>query len=94
MAFSDETIREFREFLTPKGQDFFREWIKRHGHGWQTAVQAGSGAVPRNVHFQEGMHIRNWMRGRDEFKHWDPQGFDDGWHRLVEAALTKRQGSG
>ena len=90
MAFSEQTVKEFQEYLGPKGQSFFREWIKRHGHGWGTAVEAGTNGIPRNVHFQEGMNIRNWMRTKDEFKHWDPQGLDDGWYRLVEAALVKK----
>lgn len=41
------------------------------------------------VHLREGMVIRNWMRGRDEFKDFNDHDFDNNWTKLVELTVEK-----
>lgn len=95
MSFSDETVKEFQKWLGQDGRNFFSDWIKKNGHGWYTAVvmlegKEGMPKIPHPIHSREGMSVRNWMRTKEEFKHFTAEDYDESWHRLVEYALSRK----
>ena len=45
--------------------------------------------IPHAVHFQEGMQVRNFLRGLEECEGWTTDDFDDYWAKLVEDAIEE-----
>jgi hypothetical protein len=86
MEVNDKTKEEFLIWLTNIGINFFKNLIKEHGTVLAAYPECG---IPHSVHFIEGMQVRNWMRGRDEFKDKHQLWLDDNWAEFVESILKE-----
>jgi len=44
--------------------------------------------IPHSVHFREGMHVRNFLRGLTYTENWDAHDFDNRWMHIIQTALS------
>lgn len=87
-----EWIEHFREIKAKHGK-VNAVWVDEEDDdgnltGLARAVKTARGCgVPRIVHFQEGMRIRNWLRRQPETATWTDHDYDDRWASLTEEAI-------
>jgi hypothetical protein len=79
-----ELVKAVKEFLGPLGIDLFNHYLDKYGEVSPVFVQDG---LPHPVHFREGMHVRNFMRGTPYCRGWDAYDLDNQWADIVLTAL-------
>jgi len=84
-SYSPEVVKSVREWLGKDGVDFFRGVLKKHG---KIAAVWMEGRIPHSVHFNEGMQVRNFLRGVKECKDWNAHELDDTWAEIVKDAIS------
>lgn len=85
---TEELVEKTKEFLGSDGINWFREIKQKHG-----CIDAcwNEGGIPYSVHFNDGMQVRNFMRGTGLCEDWDCHDFDNNWVALVERCLETGQ---
>ena len=86
---SDAGIIALKNWLGPKGVEWFTEVGRKHGTV-AVVLTYPMYSYPHAVHFHEGMQVRNFMRTLDECTTWDAHDFDDSWVDAVETAVTEK----
>lgn len=81
-------VKAVRTWMGDEGLLFFRNTKKQHGR--VDAVWM-DGRIPHAVHFQEGMQVRNCMRGLPECKDWTDHDYDNRWVAIVEEAIKEKE---
>lgn len=84
---SDELIEKAKEFIGEEGIDHFKKLIEKFGDKWSYSVSSVKYGIPHAVHFQEGMQVRNFMRGTGLCEDWTDHELDDNWDRVIEGAI-------
>jgi hypothetical protein len=91
-------IKKTKKWLRKEGITFFREIKAKHGEVDAVWVEyekdefGRNHKIPRTIHFQQGMQVRNFMR-YIRLKHnelcegWDDHDFDDNWADLIEECI-------
>jgi hypothetical protein len=94
----DGLVEAIRDFLSPRGERFFRELLREYGEinvvldagrppSLKGGVVFGVPAIPHPVHLREGMQVRNAMRQTGLCDGWDDHDFDNNWIRVVCRAI-------
>lgn len=81
---SEKTMKSLKEWLREDGINFFKETKEKHG---EIAAVYLEGGIPHSVHFNEGMQVRNFLRGTKECKDWDCHRLDNDWAKIIEEAI-------
>jgi hypothetical protein len=79
-------IPRLRVYLGKGGIEFFR--MCKREHGSYSPILPGDG-IPHPVHFREGLHIRNFMRGSGLCEGWDDLDYDNNWEEVVRLAVEE-----
>ena len=82
---SPELIAKTRAWLGEDGYNFFKDIKEKYGEINACWDESG---IPHSVHFQEGMQVRNFMRGTKLCDDWSAHDFDDSWVELIEKVLN------
>ena len=80
-----ELIKKTKEFLGKDGLKFFKETVEKHGRVDAVYLE---GRLPHAVHFQEGMQIRNFMRGSGFCDGWHAHDLDEYWVPLIKSVIA------
>mgnify|MGYP005841085345 CR=1 FL=1 len=81
----DELLTKVRSWLDGNGGREFFTLVKQK-HGRVDAVWEDDG-FPYSVHFNEGMKVRNFIRGTGLVDDWNSCDLDDMWIEIIEKAL-------
>lgn len=84
MELNSKTKQKFLEWLQPEGIEYLKKIIEDHG---TLLAVWNEGGIPHPAHFREGMQIRNWMRGQEEFKDKDCHWLDNNWSTFTERCI-------
>lgn len=80
-----------KEFIGKKGNRYFRLLYQFHGHiPLVVRLNEKRKFLPvHTVHLNEGMQIRNMLRGLEQCKGWDDHDFDNNWIELTCMAIDR-----
>ena len=82
---TDELVRDVHNWLGEEGREFFQQCLDYHGNICPVFMRDG---FPHNVHRDEGMKVRNYLRTNEISKDWyDDHMYDNMYGVILERAL-------
>jgi hypothetical protein len=85
MIIKQSLIDKVKIYLGKEGKDYFTNLLNKYG---SVSPVYMTNTHPHSVHFNEGMQVRNFLRGCEECKDWLDHDFDNNWANIVEQSIT------
>lgn len=79
----EQLVERVKKWLGEAGTAYFKKLKEDHGE----IACVIPGVIPHAVHFNEGMQVRNFMRGTGYCQDWNDHDFDNNWVAVVEKAI-------
>ena len=82
-----QVVEAVRGFIKEDGVNYFKTLYEEHG---TVSPVLNAGGIPHSVHLNEGMQIRNFLRGTKYCKDWNDHDYDNLWAVIIDKLIGVR----